>query len=59
MPEICRFHGIVIRMYHDDHNPPHFHVIYGEKKAVFRIDTLEMIEGRIPKTQQLLVVNWA
>ena len=26
MPEICRFFGIVIRMFYDDHNPPHFHV---------------------------------
>jgi len=26
MPEICRFLGIVITMYFDDHNPPHIHV---------------------------------
>jgi len=25
MPEISRFFGIVIRMYYDDHNPPHLH----------------------------------
>ena len=25
MPEISRFYGIVIRMYFDDHVPPHFH----------------------------------
>ena len=30
MPEISRFYGIVIRMYHNDHNPPHFHAIYGD-----------------------------
>lgn len=28
MPEISRFFGILIRMYFDDHNPPHFHAIY-------------------------------
>lgn len=28
MPEICRFLGIVISMYFDEHNPPHFHVRY-------------------------------
>ena len=36
MPEICRFLGISIGMYFDDHNPPHFHVQYNEsmlKKA--------------------------
>jgi len=28
MPELCRFYGIVIRMYYDDHLPPHFHAVY-------------------------------
>jgi hypothetical protein len=35
MPEICRFFGIIIRMYFDEHNPPHFHVEYSGKKSVF------------------------
>ena len=34
MPEICRFDGIVIRMYFDDHVPPHFHALYGDDKAL-------------------------
>ncbi|WP_375502311.1 DUF4160 domain-containing protein [uncultured Nostoc sp.] len=25
MPEICRFLGIIITMYYNDHPPPHFH----------------------------------
>ncbi len=29
MPEICRFYGIIIAMFFDDHNPPHFHARYG------------------------------
>lgn len=28
MPIISLFFGIVIRMYHDDHPPPHFHASY-------------------------------
>ena len=35
MPEICRFFGIIIRMFYDDHNPPHLHAEYQENKAVF------------------------
>ena len=35
MPEISRFFGIIIRMFFDDHNPPHFHAEYRGKKAVF------------------------
>ena len=34
MPEISRFFGIIIFMYFDEHNPPHFHVKYGEERAV-------------------------
>lgn len=30
MPEISRFFGIVIAMYYNEHNPPHFHARYGE-----------------------------
>lgn len=26
MPELTRFFGIIIAMFCDDHNPPHFHV---------------------------------
>ncbi len=35
MPEICRFFGIVIYMFFEDHNPPHIHVRYQGKKAMF------------------------
>ncbi len=33
MPEISRFFGIVIRMYYDDHDPPHLHAEYQGNKA--------------------------
>lgn len=33
MPEVSRFFGIVIRMYFDDHHPPHFHAIYAGIEA--------------------------
>ena len=31
MPEICRFLGIVIKMFVNDHNPPHFHAEYDQE----------------------------
>jgi hypothetical protein len=59
MPEICRFLGIVISMYFDEHNPPHFHVRYNEYRAVFSIRTLNMIDGRMPARVRGLVEEWA
>lgn len=35
MPIISVFFGIVIRMYFNEHNPPHFHAEYQVNKAVF------------------------
>ena len=34
MPIISKFFGIVIRMFYDEHNPPHIHVEYQNNKAV-------------------------
>ena len=48
MPEICRFLGIVITMYFNDHDPPHFHVRCGELRATFAIDALELLDGQLP-----------
>jgi len=35
MPEISRFFGIIIRMFFDEHNPPHIHVEHQGNRAVF------------------------
>lgn len=59
MPTISRFYGIKVQMLFRDHNPPHFHVEYGEFLAVFDIRTLGMTEGALPKKAQLLVIEWA
>jgi len=35
MPTISEFFGILIRMYWDDHPPPHFHALYAEHEAQY------------------------
>ena len=59
MPEISRFFGIVITMYYDEHNPPHFHARYGEDRAAIEIETLRIREGKLPPRALGLVVEWA
>lgn len=59
MPEISRFFGIVIQMYFNDHNPPHFHVRYGSEKAIIAIETLVLLEGRLSPRALGLVTEWA
>jgi len=59
MPEICRFLGIIITMYFDEHNPPHFHVRYNEYRASFEISSLNVISGSVPAKVRGLVEEWA
>jgi hypothetical protein len=59
MPEICRFYGIVIKMYFADHAPPHFHAEYAEAEARIAIDSLGVISGKLPPRAMGLVVEWA
>lgn len=59
MPEISRFYGIVIKMFHNDHQPPHFHAEYAGDRMVVAIDTLAIIAGRLPPRATGLVTEWA
>lgn len=59
MPEISRFLGIVIAMYYQDHNPPHFHVRYNEHKAAVSIQDLGLLDGKLPPRVFGLVIEWA
>lgn len=58
MPEISRFLGIVVAMYHKEHGVPHFHAKYGEYRGVFSISDLQLIEGHLPKRILSLVLEW-
>lgn len=57
MPEISRFFGIIIALFHDEHNPPHFHVRYNEHQAEIGIQALALLAGRLPPRVMGLV--WA
>ncbi|MFH1540087.1 MAG: DUF4160 domain-containing protein [bacterium] len=59
MPEICRFYGISIYIYYNEHQPPHFHAIYGEREALVSIDSLSVLAGSLPPRSLGLVVEWA
>jgi hypothetical protein len=59
MPEISRFLGITIRMFRDDHAPPHFHAIYGEFSAQISIRNSTVIRGKLPARVLGYVIEWA
>lgn len=57
MPEICRFYGIIILMNYRDHAPPHFHVWYGEFKAIITIQE-GIVKGEMPQRALKMVFDW-
>jgi hypothetical protein len=59
MPAIAYFLGISVRMFFNDHEPPHFHVRYQGFRARIRIADGEMIDGRLPPSVRRLLKEWA
>jgi len=57
MPEISRFLGIVVFMNFKDHNPPHFHAMYGDYHITVEINT-GVVEGKFPKRALSLLMEW-
>ena len=59
MPEVSRFFGIAIRLYYNDHEPAHFHAVYGEYEALIEVETLMTLRGDLPRRALALVLEWA
>ena len=58
MPILSVFFGIIVRMWHDDHPPPHIHVEYQGFAALVNIRTGDVSEGSFPKKAAAIVKEW-
>jgi hypothetical protein len=58
VPEISRFFGIVVRMFFNEHNPPHVHVEFQDGKAVFDLAGNITHGGLKSRTAVRLVREW-
>jgi hypothetical protein len=59
MPTVAYFYGIAIKMYFNEHPPPHFTAAYSGHEANVSIKTGEVIEGYLPPNAARLVKRWA
>jgi hypothetical protein len=58
MPEISRFFGIIIRMYYEEHNPPHIHAEFQGNKVMVDFQG-NILRGNLDsKTAIRLVRDW-
>ena len=46
-------------MFYSDHQPPHFHAVYGEHEVLIEVETLALLRGSLPRRAQALVIEWA
>lgn len=58
MPTLAIFFGIIVRMWHDDHPPPHIHVEYQGFEALVEIASGEIREGNLPRKVAAIVKEW-
>jgi len=70
MPIIATFFGIIVRMFYDDHNPPHIHIEYQGNKALIDFQgnilrgnlgskaALRLIRDWIDLHEVELIENW-
>ena len=59
MPRIDKIGNLVIWMYHQDHKPPHFHVVGPDIYAKITIGDGLVLEGNLPKRTLKRVFAWA
>jgi hypothetical protein len=58
MPVLQRFDGYVIRMYFEDHNPPHVHVVGPDFEALVAIWDRSILAGEIPAQHRAEALDW-
>jgi hypothetical protein len=59
MPVLQRFGAVSLRMYADDHHPPHFHIVGPEFQVLVRISDLTVIAGEARRSQIAQAMAWA
>jgi hypothetical protein len=59
MPVLQRFGSVSLRMYADDHRPPHFHVVGPDFQVLVRISDLTVIAGEARSTLIAEALAWA
>lgn len=59
MPTLVRLGNILIRIFEEDHAPPHFHVVTPDYEAMVRIADLQVHAGSIDRKSLRTAIAWA
>ena len=59
MPTLRRFGAVTLRMYADDHRPPHVHIVGPDFEVLVRLADLAIIAGTARPSQIAEAMAWA
>jgi len=59
MPTLRRFGAASVRMYADDHHPPHFHIVGPDFQVLVRISDFAVMAGEARPGQIAEALEWA
>ena len=59
MPTVAHFLGVTIKLYSNDHQPPHFHAFHGDDEIMIGIVRVNVMAGRLPGARLTAVLAWA
>lgn len=59
MPTVARIDGVKIQLFAKEHPPPHFHAVQAEYRVQIEIESLRVLNGKMPQAILSKVVSWA
>jgi hypothetical protein len=59
VPTVARLSGATIKIYADDHAPPHFHLIGANSDAMVRLGALKLLRGVADRRDLAEAISWA
>ncbi|GJE56042.1 DUF4160 domain-containing protein [Methylobacterium sp. WL9] len=59
MGKLHQFGKVFIRVYANDHLPPHFHIVSPDDEALVEIATLDILAGALPSRVAKKALAWA
>ena len=59
MGKLVQIGNMIVRVYANDHLPPHFHIITPDADALVHIETLEILRGKLSRRAEAEALAWA
>ncbi len=57
MPEVCRFHGMSIKLFWNDHPPKHIHVFSGDDRLKITFEG-KILSGKMEQHKLRILRDW-